>query len=250
MANQPPFAEYPRPNLSFGRGPGVYFDAIGESWTIVRQDLGTWLAATLIMIVLTLVAVTPILPFFVPSYLAATQNRATSGQFVTATISYFLLILVSNGVQSFFLTGLVGMGVRKLRGETIEVGMVFDPFRSFGRVLGTILLFSVILFAASLVCGLPVLYFGPVLLLMPTVSMLQTRGATDAFSTTFAACKAHWGGLLGLSIVMYLIVVVSVYICCVPVLATLPMAAVVLAIHYRAFFESSTPDGNVPPVAL
>ncbi len=54
MSNEPSgYAEYPRPGggsgpVLFGRGPGVYFDTIGESFNLVKQDLGQWVAATVL----------------------------------------------------------------------------------------------------------------------------------------------------------------------------------------------------------
>lgn len=254
MANEPPFAEYPRPSgPSFGyngRGPGVYFDAIGESWNIVRQDLGTWMVTSLVFFILSMVVLAPVLAIYIPASMAM-QTNPSAGSVLLFILSYLLLVAVSSISQQFFLTGMIAMAVRKLRGEPIEFAMLFAPLKNVGPLLGSSALYGVIVFAAVLACGLPALYFGPILLLMPTVAYFRNVGAKASLSTTYETCKPHWGGLLGLSIVMYLIITLSVYVCCVPVLITIPMFAVVMGIHYRAFFESQlTTVGEMPPTTI
>jgi len=150
-----------------------------------------------------------------------------------------LLNLIATAIEGCILVGMMAMGVRKSRGEYINVAMVFEPFRRFGAILGTNLLYYLIVYASIAACILPVFYFAPVLFLAPLVAFMQNLGPMDAIRTTYNACKSYWAGLFGLSFVMGLVVSLGGCACLVGVLVTFPMYCVVFGIHYRAFFESS-----------
>lgn len=239
------YAEYPRPsgpNIPYyGRGPGVYFEAIGEAWDLVRQDLGHWIAATVVLLAVTYGLSIP-LTFLTQSLI---PTRGSFDDMMTGLGKYYviqmLVSIVPTALSYVLIVGMVSMGVRKARGEYINVGMIFEPFRRFGSLFLTTLLFTLVTYAALFVCCLPTFFFTPVLLLMPTVAYLQELGPIDALSVTFDACKAHWLGLLALTLVTLLLAFAGVIVCCVGVLISVPIALVTYSIHYRAFFESTPP---------
>jgi hypothetical protein len=249
MANQPPpnYAEYPRPSFGapgFGRGPGVYFDAIGESFNLVKQDIGQWIAATIVYFVVYYALLIPVSLITAPMENAAGQDLGRLGPVLALQM---VLNLIPVAIQFVMLTGMIAMGVRKSRGEYINVGMMFEPFKSFGTVVGSGVLYYVIILASVLACIVPSLFFTPVLFLMPVVAFLKNVGPIQALSITFDACKSYWAGLLALSIVMGLIAGAGACLCLVGLFVTWPMYCVVMGIHYRAFFESAT--DVVSPVA-
>ena len=238
MSPPPPFVEYPRPGFSPARGPGVYFESIGEAWTIVRQNLGDWVAATVVLFVLSIALLLPIIPLTQSMMPVGTASPDFMMRLLVAFGVQLLLSLVPMIVQQILMVGMISMGVRKLRGEYINVGMVFEPFRRFGTLSLTTLLYTLVLYASGLACGLPALFFGPVLVLMPTVAYLKGVSPVEALSLTFDHCRSHWLSLLGLLIVAGLVAALGGCACLVGVLVTYPIFFVVLAIHYRAFFES------------
>ena len=242
MADQPPFAEYPRPggSASFsGRGPGVYFEAIGEAWGLVTKDLGHWVAASLVYFILVYGLTLPIT--LLTQSLMPTRPQTNQLGLVFGVLGLqTLLNLIPASITSTLQVGMIAMGVRKSRGEAINVGMMFEPFRRFGPVFGSTLLYYVIIVAALLACGFPVLFFGPVLLLMPTVTYLRTIGPVESLSLTFNRCKPYWASLLALTIVLTLIIMAGAIVCGVGLLVAWPIYCVVLGIHYRAFFESDS----------
>jgi len=254
MSNQPPFAEYPRPSQGpsfgapYGRGPGVYFDAIGESWGIVKKDLGTWIAATIVTAAIyyaMIFTVNLAIPPLTPAELRSFDLSRIGGRFALQ----MALTMIPASIFQIMIAGMIAMGVKKLRGEYINVGMIFEPFRSFGTLFLTSLLYSLVTFAATMACLLPGLFFTPVLMLMPAVAFMKNVGPVEALSITFDTCKAHWAGLLGLYILIVLLALVGSCACLVGALFTAPMCIVVLAIHYRAFFESSqSPYAEGPAV--
>lgn len=241
MSDQPPYAEYPRPGqggyAAYGRGPGVYFEAIGEAWSLVRQDLGHWIAASLVLFVVTYAVALPFAPLYMAG-LTELQRGPTADAVARTVVPYFLMIVLSFVAHSVLTAGMIGMGVRKLRGESINVGMMFEPFRHFGTMLGVCLLNALVVGVAYILCLLPSLYFYPVLFLMPTVAFLRQAGAVDSLSYTFDACKRFGLGLLALNIVLWVMVGVGLVLCIVPGLIAFAVLCVVYAIHYRAFFES------------
>lgn len=242
MSNPPPFAEYPRPEYGpsgYDRPPGVYFEAIGEAWNLVRKDLGHWVAATVVLAVITFALTRPInilTESLLPRQGSIDDMMTGLGVAIAAQLG---LSIIPMAVQQVLLVGMVSMGVRKARGEYINVSMIFEPFRRFGSLFLTTLLFTLVTYASSLACCLPYLFFVPVLILMPTVAYLKQLGPFDALSLTFDICKAHWAGLLALLIVLTVIVLAGLFACLVGALITIPLAIVTLSIHYRAFFESS-----------
>ena len=248
--DQPPFAEYPRPGggyfTAYGRGPGVYFEAIGEAWGLVKQDLGQWIAASLLLFVVVYAVALPFLPAYL-SGMASLQRNPTADAAVRTIVPYVAMLSLAFLAHSMLMAGMVGMGIRKLRGEAINVGMMFEPFRRFGAMIGVCLLNALVLFVAYIACFLPFLYFYPVLVLMPSVAYLRQVGAVDALSITFDACKRFGLGLLALHIVLTLMVGVATVFCIVPGLIAFAVTCVVYAIHYRAFFESEPVRAPVVP---
>ena len=239
--NPPPFAEYPRPDrgtfAADGRGPGVYFEAIGEAWGLVMKDLGHWIAATLVYAVLVYALSLPV-NLLTRSLTPAHPRLDQLGQVFGVFGLRLVLNLVPAAITTTLHVGMVAMGVRKARGEYINVSMIFEPFRRFGAVGGSSLLLFVIAFASTLACVFPVLFFGPVLTLMPVVAYFRGVGPLEALSLTFDRCKPYWASLLALMIVMGLVLIAGLLACVVGILVAWPLYCVVLGIHYRAFFES------------
>jgi len=240
MSELPPsYAEYPRPSQPYGRGPGVYFDAISEAWQMVRSDFGPWVAGTLIFLVLLFALGYPV------GRLTASMNPTDpyAGDFWSRFLGAFAvrsaLNVVPTAISNMMMAGLVGMGVRQLRGEPISVSMMFDPFRRFLPNFGTSLICSIIFLVSTFACLIPALFFVPVFMLAPTVGFLKELSPSDALSTTFNMCKGYWIGLLGLTFVAGIIAALGVCACGIGLLFTYPIYFGVLAIHYRAFFEPS-----------
>ena len=226
--------------IAGSRPPGVYFEAIGEAWTLVLKDLGHWVAATIVYFVAYYAMLLPINLILTPMI-----PRAGGGDFLTHFAGVFvlqmILMIIPISVQFTMFVGMVSMGVRKARGEYINVGMMFEPFRKFGTVAGTGVLYYVILLAAFCALVLPSFYFAPVLLIMPVVAYLKGVGPIEALGLTFDACKAHWGGLLALTLLLGIVMVAGFCACGIGLLVAWPVYCVTLGIHYRAFFESDFP---------
>lgn len=246
MSNQPPpFAEYPRPSNDGGfqfynRGPGVYFSAIGEGWNFMMSDLGTWIAATIVYFVVAYGLSLPISILTQPMMLQYERSGPNQLQgLLTAFAIQMTLNLIPTAITATLGVGMISMGVKKVRGEYINVGMIFEPFKRFGTIFAASLLYYLICFAATLACVLPVFFFGPVLYLVPVVAYIRGVNPMEALSMTFDACKAHWLGLLGLYFVLGLVILLGFCACGVGALFAWPTFCLVMAIHYRAFFESS-----------
>jgi hypothetical protein len=241
MSQVPPsYAEYPRPSQPFGRGPGVYVDAISEAWTLVRKDLGNWIAGTLLFIVLAYAMIIPIALITAPLSPKTPGAPDYAQRSLLAFAVQTVLNIIPMGIMNMLMAGLIGMGVRQARGEYINVGMIFEPFRRFLPNLGTGILVQLAFILSLAACIIPAFFVIPVLFLAPTVAYLKEVSPGDAISMTFNACKRHWMGLFGLLFITGLIAGLGVCACGIGLLFTYPIYFVVLAIHYRAFFESAS----------
>ena len=242
--DQTPYAQYPRPGQGGvtpgSRPPGVYIDAIGEAWNLVLKDLGHWVAATIVYFVIVYALSIPIM-LLTGALLPA---RPRFDQIFGILAIQMTLYIVPIAISSVLIVGMVSMGVRKSRGEYINVGMMFEPFRRFGSVVGACFLCWVVTFAAAVALFLPFLYFAPILVLLPIVAYQKEIGPIEALSLTYDRCKGHWLGLLGLCFLLWLVSLAGFLACCVGIFVAYPIVMVTLGIHYRAFFES-----EISPVA-
>ena len=242
--DQTPYAQYPRPGQGGvtpgSRPPGVYFEAIGEAWNLVLKDLGHWVAATIVYFVIVYALSIPIM--LVTRTLIPT--RPSVEQLFGSLAIQMVLNVIPTAISSVLIVGMVSMGVRKSRGEYINVGMMFEPFRRFGSVVGACFLYWVVTFAAMVALFLPFLYFAPILILLPVVAYQKEIGPIEALTLTYDRCKTHWLSLLGLCVLLWIVSLAGFFACCVGIFVAYPIVMVTLGIHYRAFFES-----EAPPVA-
>ena len=236
MSDQLPPIEYPRPQgPAYGRGPGVYFSAIGEAWDLVRKDLGHWIAATLVLFITVYALQRPI--GMLMDGLVPNQPRFDQlDRFFGVLLLGMALNVLPNSIATVMVVGMILMGVRKARGEYINVGMMFEPFGRFGTLFATNLLYLLLVTAATLLI-LPAFFIVPVLVLMPAVAYMKKAGPFEALSLTFDTCKGHWGGLFALLLALAFVLLGGLCACIVGILVAWPIYCVVLAIHYRAFFE-------------
>lgn len=235
---------YPRPDSGphLGRGPGVYFSAIGKAWELVVKDLGHWIAATLVLFIVAFALKAPV-DLLTANWFPARPRFDQMGGYFVALAVRGALYTVPYSITNILSVGMILMGVRKARGEYIDVGMMFEPFRRFGTLFATNLLFLLIAIASTLAGILPSLFIVPTLMLMPTVAYLKGVGPLEALGRTFDACKVHWPGLLALSLALSVILLGGLLACGVGLLLAWPIYCVVLAIHYRAFFEHQMERG-------
>lgn len=167
---QPPGGA-PGPNpYGFNYGPRVDFDVIGRAWTMIMSDNGTWVLATLLVVIIAYgVSATFMVPIFMDMFqqLSKTiaQNQANPSsiepfQFQTG-YSAFLLVgmgVFINALVTLLNVGLSEMSVRRLEGRPISISDVFIGFRHFGSVFGVGLVSALIAGSGTILFALPPLF--------------------------------------------------------------------------------------------
>ena len=219
----------------------ISFDSISQAWTVLKPNLGPWIGATLIYL-LVLGAINALLP----------KDSRGQPQFGAA---YSMITLLSIVIGQFFTGGLIRMAIGTVRTGRAEFGLLFSAFDVLPTLLGATLGATILISIASIfgfaLCIVPGLLLSGLFMFVVPLIVDQKRGALDAISTSFNTLKPQmWMALLYI-IVIGLVGSAGVLACCVGIVVTLPLTFLALAITYRDFFDSGTPQPQGPfaPIA-
>lgn len=250
----PGYSNYPRAGAAqIGqRPPGAHFDFISESFTIIRSDLGTWVAVSLLTLLVTYAVSIP---------LSFVGNLLTYGSFlggaapgastvpnllgvgfsiVTTALTYALsfLLLVGQGM----------MGLAAARGARPQVMDLFAPFRLFVPVFVTSLAVSILIFLGLVLLILPGIIAVGLLVMAPFAAYDQRLSPGDAIRWSVEQSKPHMWGIFGLGFVASIVSGLGVLLCCVGYLFTAPVFGIVLGLTYGTFAAPSlAPFMPYPP---
>jgi hypothetical protein len=267
METPPGYTQYPRyrpDDRQYHGQPDVRFGAIGEAWSLVWKDLGTWVVAGLVMIVLSYAAQ---VPGQIYQY-AAEMDSPSRGQLRADVLIVSILSgLAGNVVQILLMAGFWRIAIMRFRGTHSTIG---DMFNLNG--MGTqVLVFGAILMGAAAVVVLPMfgLMYGMLgakamdrwevndilmiftvagvvglamlvayagVILTPAVIVDQRLPAVEAMKVTWAAVRPHLLKMVGVYIVASIIAGLGVFACCIGLLFTLPVLNMTLAVVYRDLF--------------
>jgi len=233
--------------------PQVRFEVIGEAWRLVQQQMGVWIAATLLcgLIVIGMIVVIFLImgASLIPTIM---QGDGARGPSLSALSGPIILILILLTVVGAVLSGgMFRMATRQVRGEQIAVGDLF----SVSDVFGPLVIVSVIAATADQIgnrlCLLPGLAIHTLWLLAIPIVVDQRLDAIAALRASWMAMKTDfWMGLL-FWIVMIILMVISAIPCGLGILVTSPLYFVAVSLIYRDFFLSSSPPPagapGVPP---
>jgi hypothetical protein len=252
---QPPqFSNYPRgyPGMSpmgpFQKPPGVYFEAIGEAWKLVQQEMGTWVLASLIYLsaIIALQIVVRLVMF--------------SGQLIPTNLDHIdltglifgsLLSIMGSMVNVVLMTGMMRMGARQGQGLPISIGDVFGGFRRFGTVLATCFLAGLAYLIGFVLCIVPGIYMMGALVLAPIVAADQDVDAIEAITLTYRTVGSDAWLMFVLLFVAGIIQSLGVCLCGIGLLFTMPIYMITIGLHYNYYFppQSQSPNPYVysPP---
>ena len=229
--------------------PQVRFDAISEALRLLQAQMGTWVVASLLVV---LVCLAVGAPFYIWVF-AAAFAKAFSGHpeamravgLVPQLVATFVMTIVT----AFMTGGMYRMACRQVRGEPISVGDLF----TVTDVLPNLLVASVLVGIATQIgirlCCFPGLIIGGLLMLTIPLVVDRRAGAIEAIGMSFAALK---GEVLMASLfyLLYLIInLLGFCACCVGVLFTMPLMILAVSIVYRDFFEGPPGMTYTPPPA-
>jgi len=232
---RPPVNSPIQPN----RPPGVYFDTISTSFTIIQKDVATWVLSTLVYIL-------AMVPLTVIAFLV--QNR---GQFFATTfdLNSWLqgeAISIANIFPSAaLLGGMIHMGVKAANGEEIEVKDMFYAIPKIWTVgLAMILLWLGIVLGTLLLIVPGIFLAGAFALALP-VAVEQNVGAVEALKISYNAAKPHAWSFFGLMFIGSIVSGLGYIACGLGILFTFPILPIIMGAHYTYFF----PKDRIPTPA-
>ncbi|BCW98418.1 MAG: hypothetical protein KatS3mg024_1245 [Armatimonadota bacterium] len=226
----------------YSPAPRVRFEAIGEAWNLFKADAGTWVVTSLIALIVLGVVIAAVnlvnnlfteaaqisSPAMTPAALLAAFGSMIIVQIISSLITTVAWVVVTAGIYR--------MALRRMRGEQVSAGDLFNIGDVFPQVLVAGLLASVIVTIGYLLCIIPGIIAGG--LLMFTVPLIVDRqmDGVEAISTSFRILSADLLNAVLFYAVLSFIVFIGLLACGVGILVTFPLYPLGVAIVYRDFF--------------
>jgi len=254
---------YPPPGQGYGQGygqgqgysmpPSVRFEAIGEAWNIVKENLGTWAVVTLIYAVISIVISVAIQFALSGAGLLPPIDSQNSDFSAAYVIGYIINFVVTMALNAFFTGGLLRMAARAARGESVTIGDLFSASDVLLQMFLVSLLSALAVYLGLFLCLIPGILIGIRLYFAPFLVADQRMGAIDAMKRSWAAIQGHGLNLFLFGLVAGLVYCAGALACGVGALITAPIAIVAVAIVYRDLLGLSVPitgptlDMPLPP---
>jgi hypothetical protein len=221
--NNPPVEPYPG-YLRQGPPPQLRMEAVTEALEYLRRDLWTWVGAAGVM----LIAIGAFYGVAMAGMFAAMAGHTAIGFTI-----YILGYLVSFVATYVIGGGMFLMALRQIRGEPIEISMVFAGLSRAGSLVGFGLLQMVLYMAGAIFCLVPGLIVLGVTMFGPLFIMDRRMGAIEAMRSSYEALKPHlWMSVLFV-MVAYILASIGIAACFVGIVASLPFMYLMIALGYR-----------------
>jgi uncharacterized membrane protein len=245
MSDQPPYGYPPQGYQGGGyppppSRPRIRFEAIGEAWKLFQRDAATWIISVLIYFAIV---------FFVGAVIGVATG--VTGEVVSRTggaagisgiaMPAFSLVQILSRVvifvlSTFLLGGMYRMAIKALRNEQISVTDMFGVGDVLPACLLAAVLVGVVTGIGFMLCILPGIVIGALLMFTYPLIVDRRLGAIEAMTQSVNALK----GEALMAILFYLVVAIIACLgfaaCCVGVLVTFPLFILSIAVVYRDFF--------------
>jgi len=238
---QPPsgYSNYPREHQStdpYRRPPGVYFDSIGQAWSLVQANLGTWVLEGLIFGAIYYAAV------FGLEFLMIFSATSRSGIPATSTLILGIPLGIAVGcLMQILMAGQMVMGLKQARNEKIAVGDLFCAFQRGGWVILGMILTSICVFIGMCLCIVPGFFVAGLLMFVPLLIMDRNMTPIEAITTSYETLKPYAWAIFALSFVASLVASLGFCLCGIGGLFTFPIYYVTLGLTYNNFFPREAP---------
>jgi uncharacterized membrane protein len=260
MSDVPPpqFANYPRPGYQgspYGRPPGVYIDAISDAWTMVRQDLASWVGATIIsgLVIVPLYVVSVYLQLnYGPPAITHTPDVTDLGTILQGQAASTVFSLPLTIMIYILQAGMMHMGVAQASGEALSPGMVLAGFRRFGSLVGANFLYLLLVYIGLALCLVPGIYLMGALAFTSLMVIEQEVGPVEAIKRSFTVLKSHAWMMFLLLFVAGIVLGLGAFACLVGLLVTIPIYSAAIGLTYTYFFPrmpAAAPVAYAPPPA-
>lgn len=259
MSVSPPTAGYPSPG-SFP--PRVRFAAIGDAWNQLTSDLGGWIVASLISLILIVVG------YFILTLISIPLTLVTFG------LGALVMVLVGTVPLMLLVAGLMRRALSQIRGLVLPATSIFDlggrgketalyavymtAVNVAAQVVTIIvgLLFTALLgpaglalmFLVTIVVALIIAVIQSMLIFGIIMVVDQELSAKEAFTKALETFMPHKWSTWGMSIVWSICSELGAIACGVGVIFTFPLFAITPAVIYNDFFPEpqAAPDPTAP----
>lgn len=221
---------YPRQEVGTGAlagySPGIYFEFIGQAWPYIRQNLGIWVVAVIIWIIVSQLVSQPF-------SLIANAVGPESGLGLLLTLLGSVMTLAFSGV---FSAGMVLFALDIVDGKSPDLARIFEPFKTVGHGVVASFASYLAILIGFVMCIVPGIYLFGRLAFVNVLVADQRMSAGEAFSACWERLGPFAFGMFFVYFVASLMNILGVIACLVGVLVTIPFAFMVLAMHYRVLF--------------
>lgn len=243
METPPPqYANYPRPGggpTTGGefphRGPGVYFEQIGEAFKLMFKNPKVYLGGGGIALGLLIIWYVG----FIVGMVLLTPKSSSRSDDPSVVFGMLGVIYGSELIMIWFINiiccGMIACTVEDLSGKTSSFHTLFSGFRRFTSLSVTTLLSSILIFIGSIFCLAPGFYVAGVLGLAPAITLIEKLGPIEAMQKSYELLKPFGWMLALMMFVVYMIVGAGSMFCGIGLVFTLPIFYIMIGFQYRDF---------------
>ncbi len=189
-----------------------------------------WQAFVVMVLVVGLISMVSGLIVFL-GFLPATSGNSTAAAVgVVLTIALMVAYMAINFIVQ---AGVLRAGLAVTQGEAPRLSMLFE-MTNMGTYIGTTLLISLAAFVGFILCFLPGIAVVVFCAYAPFIALDRGVGPVDAIRQSIDMVKSNLGPVLLVLLLSYAVYYVGVLACYVGLLASIPVALVMLAHSYRA----------------
>ncbi len=244
---QPPqtFVQYPR---SHYLPPTIDLAVLGQAWSLLQQQMSSWVVAALIVGGVYIGAVGGVVMLIMASQLATAGSPSFSQLMMTLFLE-FVGGLVVNAVVFVMCIGLFGMGLKQLRGEPISPSDLFNYNGQGQQAILAALMVAALTTVGQWFCYLPGLILGGLLMFSIPIVLDQKISAVDALKLSIEKLRSQMWMATIAYFVLCLIAGAGIIACGFGVLITAPLMILSVSCFYRDFFwnQPQTPSFASPP---
>jgi uncharacterized paraquat-inducible protein A len=208
---------------------------ISEGWHMFAEQWGVWVVH---MLVFFLAATIPAIPFYAVIFItiaASQENPQATGALILPLVLVFMLALML--LTAFLFGGTYRTALKQLRGEPISLGDLFSGWDCFGRMLGGLLLVTLLSFAGTLLCFFPAFIVAGLVFFTFPLIVDRGMGPLEAVQASVDVTRGDWLMFTCFAFVVQLIAGVGAFACYVGLLASYPLFFTISVIAYRDCFN-------------
>jgi uncharacterized membrane protein len=217
-------------------------ETIGEAWNWFRAEMGLWVLATLLMLLITFGCAIPFYGMaFATMFGNPDPNIGDMMMFYVWSIPAAIMIYVG---QAIGFAGMYNMAIKQIQGQPISMRDFFDFKGMFWQHAGLVI--SMAIMFGSIACYLPAFMLGGLLIFTQPIIVHQRIGAFAALSQSWNLLKGQIWMAAAFYFILSMVAGLGVVVCCVGLLFTYPLYPLAVSLVYRdyltAHYGSSAPE--------